>query len=575
MDITTLHESIEYSRRKMEHASKERADAISQFVGFHYSENGAAKPTPVNFIELAVTIYARSLAARSPQCIISTQLPDLKPFASDMEIAINHIPEEIGFTQTIRDVVVEALFGMGVVKCGIALTNKKDQGVAVTDPFVDLVNMDDYILDMTARSWKEGQYEGNEYWMRLDDARELFDASDLTVDEDRGDNASGQETAHAITVNDTTVPLADRIRLRDIYIFSENKLVTYVPSTMRVLRETDWDGPEGSPYIKLWYEDVPSNLLPLPPVAVWRDMHDLGNALYRKLGRQADNRKSVAAFQGGNEDDIERFKQAKDGEGIRYNGPKPDEISVGGVDQPTLAFYLSLRDQFNIFAGNIDSIGGLARQTETATQDRMLNEAASSRVNDMADRTREFAKAVFKRLAWYLWTDPSRKMNLVKVVNSKLGIAVPVKWTPETRDGDFIDYNVDIDVFSMQDQTPSMKVEKFGAIWDRFILPMLDRLEAQGVYVDMQSITEFLSKNTNLPELIDFIKFADPYLVQQRSPEGNPKPDYVSKKPAVTQRTYVRVNRPGATQAGKDYALSQMLLGGRPQRDEAAGMVRS
>ncbi len=574
MDFNALTTAVEWSVKKMETARANRKDAIKEYVGMHYSENGSDVRVPTNFIELAVTIYVRLLAARAPRCLVGAKLVNLRPFAADMELALNEIPDEIDLSDTIRRAVVEALFSMGVVKVGVAPNGREVDGVPYAEPFVDIVQLDDYFCDMSARSWKEIQFEGNSYWMDLEDARAMFHDPDLGPDEDDGGSDTGAESAHSISANETAVPIRERIRMRDVYLTRERRLVTYAVDLNRKLRDIPWDGPEGTPYIRLSFEDVPGNLLPLPPVALWRDLHELGNSLFRKLAREGDEKKSVHVFRGGNDDDVVRFQNARDGDGIRFNGASMETMTTPGPDQMTLAFFLQTRDIFNILAGNLDSLGGLSPQTDTATQDRLLNEAASSRVRAMAEATTDFARAIFRRLAWYLWTDPVRTSRMMKMADERRGIGVVVEWTPETRDGDFLDYNFDIDVFSMQDDTPQMKVEKFGLVFERFLLPMMQDIQAQGGYFDAKEIVEFLSKNGNLPELTGFVKFAEPYAGDQRMPAGNPQPDYVSVKPAVTRRVYERVNRPGATRAGKDYAMSQLLMGGRPQADEAAAMGR-
>ena len=44
------------------------------------------------------------------------------------------------------------------------------------------------------------------------------------------------------------------------------------------LRVVDWTGPPRGPYAVLGFNHVPSNIMPLPPVAIWQDLHDLANA---------------------------------------------------------------------------------------------------------------------------------------------------------------------------------------------------------------------------------------------------------------------------------------------------------
>ena len=570
MDIKKLHSSIEWSCQMLEKPRAERLSAVQSFCGSHYVKDGLCPATPVNLIELAVTIYLRLLAARSPKCLVTTKVPSLRPFAADMEEALNQIPGEIGLSATLRRAVLEAIFSIGIVKVGIGATNENAK--IGDEPFVSIVQLDDYFCDMSARSWEEVQFEGNDYWMDTAQMKDLYGVS-IEEDDEHGDSPDGQAQAKSLSVHETGVPLHGRALLRDVYLVREGRLVTYAVQSMKVLRDEPWDGPEGSPYLKLWFSDVPGNLMPMPPVAVWKDLHELENALFRKLARQAEAKKTVAAFSGGNDEDIARLKRSKDGEGFRFNGPKPEQMTLGGIDQASLAFAIQVRDIHSVIAGNLDSLGGLSPQANTATQERLISESSSARIRAMSDSTVDFAKAIFRRLAWYMWTDPVRERTIVKAVSSRPGsLSITKQWTPETRDGDFLDYNFDIDVFSMQDDSPSARMDKFMSIYERIVLPMQPQLEAQGAFIDIQAIFEYVGRNTNLPELSDFVVFPNAPANERQPMGGSPRPEYVSTKAPFTRRTYERVNRPGATRQGRDAALMQTLLGGNPQGAEMAAL---
>ena len=568
--LNDIHEAIESAKRKLEFTYKENVDSVEQFAGKHYQANGAKKATPTNLLELAVTIYERLLAARTPQCSVSTEAPELKPTAANFEIVLNQLPKEIKLGNTIRRAVKSAMFSMGIVKIGIAGSDPRPN--MGDEPFVSLVNIDDYFVDMSARSWDEIQFEGNEYWLDADMIQKLYGVS-LAADDYSGDSTTGVKQTNAITSGEAREPLYGRVLLRDVYLVRENALLTYAVQTKKEIRRMPWDGPEGTPYVKLWFSDVPGNLMPLPPVAVWKDMHVLANQIYRKLAKQAVSKKNIAGVLGGTDEEINRIKGAADGEAVRVAGAKIEKLDIGGIDNGNLAFFLQNRDLFSLLAGNLDSLGGLSPQAETATQDKLINEAANARIQAMADRTTEFCREIFKRLAWYVWTDPIRVRKFRKYASKEFNIGVDVQWTPETRDGDFMDYNFDISVFSMQDDSPATRMQKLTNVWNTFILPAMDIFREQGAVIDAKALTDYLAKNANLPILSDMVKF-----MEQQPPVSTPsamlpQPDYVSRKPPVTRRVYERVNRPGSmTERGKSAVLSQILLGGKPQAADIAGL---
>lgn len=572
VNFNKLTTAVDWSIRELGTPRKKRHEAIRQYVGAHYADGGAEKVVPTNFLELAVTIYTQQLAGAAPRAMVSTPIRSLKPQALDMQYALNQLPGEIGLADTLRRTVIDALFSYAVTKTGIASSGVSVLGHDYGEPFVDLVSPDRHFLDMSAPSMGTIQFQGDDYWLPLEDVREMWEgkASQISPDNYTMVGADGNEKAQSVSSSEGAALYRDKVWIRDIWLPRENKLVTYAVKSSKILSIVEWDGPEEGPYAILGFSDVPDNLLPLPPVALWRDLHDLGNRLFRKLAKQADNKKTVAAFGGGNDEDAQRFTNAADGESIKYTGQKPEAVTAGGIDAPTLAFYLQSRDLFSYFAGNLDSMGGLAPMTDTIGQDKLLSEAASARLDFMRTRTLDFTKKIFKSLAWYEWTDPVRERMIEKKVPGT-DIVLRKKWSKETRDGDWLDFNFDIDVYSMQSDSPSIKLQRLGHVMERYILPLMPVIQQQGGEIDAQGIVSMVGELSNMPEVSDFVKFPekDPMTAFTRQPQGNPNP-----MPANTTRTYERVNRPGATRHGKDDVMSRVLMGAGAQKDEMNSLTR-
>jgi len=415
-DFDRMKTAVDWSIKQMAKPRQLRIDAIRQYVGAHYADNGNEKRVPTNFLELAVTIYTRQLAARAPRVMIEANAPSLRPYAKNMELAINQIPDEIQLGNTLRKAVVEAMFAFAVAKVGIASSGKVSLGHDEGSVFVDLVSLDDYFCDMSATTRDSIQYEGNDYWVCLEDAQAMAGGEKVEADKHTIIGSQGEQRADGVSVSEGADLYEEKVWLRDVWLPESKKVVTYGVKSGKLLRTVDWNGPACGPYHVLGFSDVPGNLFPLPPVALWRDLHELGNNLFRKLGRQADSKKTVAAFQGGNDDDANALKNASDGEGIKYSGQKPESITVGGIDAPTLAFYMQVRDLFSYFAGNLDTLGGLAPQSSTVGQDKLLAQSASARLKTMSEQTIDFAKGIFKSLAFYEWEDPVKERTIEKFV---------------------------------------------------------------------------------------------------------------------------------------------------------------
>ncbi len=575
IDFAQLQTAIDWSISQLEKPRNQRVELVRQYVGSHYSRGGADKVVPVNLLELAVTIYVRTLAARAPQVMINTNVDELRPFAKNMELALNQIPDEIGLAKTLRRVVLEALFGIGVVKVGLASSGTTVRGRDPGQAYVEVVSLDDYFVDMAAKSRDAIQFEGNDYWLDIASARALWDGTEGTAEDVKPDDHTvqgdrGEDRAESVGVDEGADLYKEKVWLRDVWLPGTQQVITYGVKSKKVFRVIPWDGPEHGPYYTLSYTDVPGNILPLPPASLWLDLHEVANTLFRKLSKQAVSKKTVMVFTGGNDEDIHRMQKAEDGDGIRYNGGKPEAVTIGGIDPQELAFFLQSRDLFSYFGGNLDALGGLSPQTETGVQDKMLADAASARTDSMSAETIDFTRRIFKALAWYDWTNPERKRTIRKPVEGS-DIVLEREWSDETREGDFLDFNLDIDPYSMQDDTPASKLQKIGQILERFVFPIMDQIQQQGGQLDSRKLMEMIARLSNVDEVRDLIVYGEPIQGDPAQSGGSQKPSF---KPANTTRNYTRTSIPGGSRHGNDAALSQILMGAGVQQSQAAAIGR-
>ncbi len=571
-DFSRLKKSIKWSERQLEFPRKKRIQAIKEFAGYHYAVESANRRVIVNFLKLAVSIYVRMLAARAPRVLITTKKSRLKSTAANLEIAVNEIPKEIGLQQTLKDIVLEALFSFGVAKVGLAESGEL-LGHRIGSSFVDVVTLDDFLIDMSAKNLQQIQYIGNKYWMNYEEVMEgnLFPKKrikDLDHDEFTTIGPEGEESAEGISQDESAELFKKKILLKDVWLPEDGVFLTYAMESGRLLDDVDWTGPSYGPYPMLSFDRVPGNLLPVAPVSTWRDLHELANSLFRKLGDQADSQKNVLGFQGGNEESVDNFISSNDGDGIQYQGGKPEKLSAGGVDPNTLAFFMQTRDLFSYFANNLDSLGGLGPQSSTVGQDKLISTSSSAQLREMSSQVIDFSKEIFRSLAFYEWHDLVRTRDIVRPIPGT-DVELVVPWNQNSRQGAFDTFDLEIDVFSMQDDSPTIKLQKLGAIVTQYLVPMAGMIEAAGGTLNVKSIIEAVAKYSDFPEVAEFVTFADGFTTEE---VGNKNTS--DSGSTNTTRTYERVNRPGATDRGKSQILQQTLLGGKPQESEAASLGR-
>lgn len=577
------------SYKRLESFRRHNLEAKRQFVGAHYgpSDIAVADRVPVNFIELAVNIYLRQLASSSPSVIWNVRNPLLKPTAKAIEGFHNYVLKEIAFATSLRLFTMEGLFSQGIFKVGItdesmgeARGFRHDAGQVFADP----IFLDDWCHDMTAGRYEQVQYACDRYQVPIPFIIDTFKLSkreqtflrNAHPDASTGTTETGEPRVDALSKgqsSQTDEPFHPVGTLWDIWLPLDQLLVTVsdaIPD--RPLRVIEWTGPEIGPYHRLTFEEVGGNIMPLPPVALLRDLHELGNRLFLKLGRQAQRQKSNIGYRGGAEKDAERLKNALDGEYILMNDPEAlRAFKSGGIDQANLAFFLQVKDLFAWFAGNLDAIGGLGPQADTLGQDQLLTASASRRLEDMKDRTYLVVQSVQESIGDYLWNDPNADYTSIHRVGGPGpldGVDVPIRFSSDTKEGDLLDYNVEILPNSMQQLTPAERLRTITQAIERFYIPLAQQAREQGVVLDIPALLDVVARYTGVKELRDIIVTGQPV-----EPIAGPGRNAATQSP-VTTRTNIRRNIPGASRSGKDDVLARALIGSASQSSETAAVSR-
>ena len=148
--------------------------------------------------------------------------------------------------------------------------------------------------------------------------------------------------------------LHDEVRVWDLWLPRDKLLITVVDEQeLPPLQIVEWDGPERGPYHLCAYQKVPGNIMPVPSLYGWADLHVIVNQLCRKLGRQAERQRTVLGYQDGAGDDATRLLHTEDGEGVKMSNPEAvKEFRLGGADQATLAVMLQFRQLVSMMAGS-------------------------------------------------------------------------------------------------------------------------------------------------------------------------------------------------------------------------------
>ena len=566
--IKQLIKAIDASEQKLKPFRELRRNAYAQYVGYHYGDNASPSPVPFGLIGMMTDIYQRSILPSMPQIMCTARRKELVADAATIEADINQWIKILELEKSLRIVTLEAILApVGVLKIGLQDGGVVDLGdgieVTSTRPFALPVTLDHLVLDMAAETWYDQTFIGNRYRMPLEKAKEvkhwdkgvrenLASRESSTVD-----TQDEYDLEHFTHGRESPIEFIETVELVDIWLPDYQRVLT-IPwdGSGRCLGMVEWDGSECGPYHTLFFKLVLGNLLPVPPVAMsLYDLHDLSNVLFNKLGRQVANEKVILPYTGSQAADAERIVKSTDSEAILQSDRPLAEQRFGGIQGTSLAFLLQVKDLFSWFAGNLDVLGGLGTNADTLGQEQILQGSASKLVADMQDRTLDFLQQVVRSLAWYHWTDPIRESRPTRPVKGT-DFEVELIWSPELRRGSFLDYSYDIDVYSMQHQTPSSKLQALLSSLQQ-ITPFLPMLEQNGQSLDVGALVSIIAKLGHVPELEDVI-------VMLGDTGAQPKPSSLGNKAAkspVSNRTYTRKNVSGGDRGSRDREMSNLLLG--------------
>lgn len=574
MSFERLTAAIEHSRMALQPFRETRADLIRNYVGSHYGNEGSTEKVPVNFVEMAINIFCRQAAAQNPKVIGSSPHRILRPVANSLERVINVHIARTKFDEELRGVVRDAIFLMGIMHVG--LKSGSPGGV----PFARRVSLNDFVVDMTATTWDEIDYIGHKFRMplRLAKSNQYFDEearNQLFATEREPINPEGDEKASAIGHGEWMQPdeLQDYVELWQVYLpkMGESGSVVTFPvedGGDRILRAVNWNGPRHGPYHILSFAEVPDNLMPLSPVMIWFDLHDLANRLWRKVGRQAERQKTVNLVQNSAMKDGEKHRDAEDGAYIPVDDvTKFNAIKSGGADPTTLGAFLQTKELINWVAGNLDVLGGLGPQADTATQEQILNKNSGNRIADMQSRVYTFTRGCVEDLGWLLWTDPVTAYQVVKTIPGT-DISIVSYLTPQQRSGSLTDFEISLEPYSLQPQSPEQRLQIVMMLYERLVLPSLPIMAQQGIAIDMQRFLRHVAKLAHSDVFDDILIYQQPIPIP-----GDP--GSMQMRPPNTQHTNVRINRPGTTRRASDGVMERLLAGIGTQPAEAAAAARS
>lgn len=530
--VKKLQRAIEVSRSKLKNFRNQRLEMLKQYAGKRYDySDGMQKAEPINMIFQAVQSLVPSLVYNNPQVKIDTENLQLRQFAKVFELANDHLIKRIDLRDTLRAVLVDALFGVGIIKCGLTFGNEVQiDGIThdIGQPFADRVSLDDFVIDPAARNMDEYVFIGNRYRLPLEYVQEcgLYENTDKLKAkyQDYGDNRRAETLSNGQSGDSEIYELVEYVELYDLYIPQDNVTITIPCNASEgtsALRVVPWEGPRRGPYELLYFHYMPDNLMPISPASVWMDIHEMINTQARKMKRQAERQKSVLAYQSTAAKDAQNIVEGGDGDTIQVDhidGVR--EMNFGGAEDVGYKWLAALKGIFSDISANSDLLGGLGTpNTSTATEGSILNANAQTVLGDKKEQMYEFVSRIVEKLAWFLWTDPLIELQLAR--RDPQNGDVQETFAADAKEGDFFDYAFAIVPLSMQRQDPSLRAQKVQNFFTQFWLPTAQMAMAQGYIPNIIEAAKMLARELDLRGIDQLYSSQNPQALQALVPPVN------------------------------------------------------
>ncbi len=589
VSITDLCDSIRASRKVLEPFRRSRLEAVRKYAGDQWSFETSYVRRPINFISLYLQIISRNLISHDPRALLTVHDKQYKSVVSAMQDWVNPELVAMGFADEMQRVVVDALYSIGIMKVALASPSESEMSgwnLPAGQPYACRIDLDDFVFDPHARDLREVSWIGHRSRVPLDSLKDskLYEAAKrkfVQPNHDKQFNETGDERISMLGrqyVSNDFIEAYQYCDVWEIYLPRERMILCLLSedggTPMAIdfkgkdapFYQKDWVGPDKGPYhILNLMPPVSGNPMPKGPIQDIIDMDEALNGLTQKLIDQAARQKELLAYSGMADSDAARIKDAPDGEVIRVdNVDKVKPMGFGGPSPINQQFSLALWEMLNKISGNLELTGGLAAQSRTASQDKMLNANSSRSVQDMQQVTIKYSADVTKSLCWFWHHHPQKTMTSYHPIP---GLQNPIKRkvTPAQRQQvPFEAIGVELDPYSFQYQTPQDRMAFVNQTVSQIITPLMPLLQQQGVYFDVAKYLEMIGDYGNSPDLKDIINIGGAPAPQGPQDQGQDQGQDQPPMPGNTTRTYNRVNQSEATNQGQSKAMQQTLLGQNP-----------
>ena len=448
---------------------------MNEYVGQYFRANKRlGGMEPINLIFNAIRSTVPQIVMKNPSNKVGSDYIEHKFYAELLSLAIDRVEMDINLKETLREWIVDAFFGIGILKTGLCTSGQclsiGDRDVDPGAIYTERISIDNFTFDPDCTALDRSWFMGDRIRLPREELLAMPGVNEALVMR-LGKAAQNSEQTKPVEilskknlVHQTMQNLRDYVDIVQCWIPSANALVILPDPNQAIFEEfisqQEYYGPDSGMYTFLpLTPPVPDNPLPVAPVGIWYDLHKMANEMFIKIMDQAGRQKDLVFYDPGNGDEAQEAWESPDGSWIKSSNPKGfQQVSIGGQERGNEVWLNQLSTWFNFVSGNPEQMSGSKSSAKTATQAEILQANATVSIEDIRGIVYERTSQVSRKIAWYLHYDPLIQVPLVRRQTG--GQEVQVWLTPEQRQGDFLNYTFKLLPKSMQKLDPIIRTKR-------------------------------------------------------------------------------------------------------------------
>lgn len=466
--VRSLGEAME----RMEKMRNRRREFVAEYIAGQLDERWSLALNipqvegrrPFNMLHQGVSTVVPHLTGSEPVAKFVPKRIGMEAPAYLMSEALMHLNREQKMLRVFRRVVMDAMFGPGIMFTHIDLSGSEADDQVQFDPmevFTRRISPDDYVLDASCRHRDERLFEGHtsrgrrEMMLAMGFPDEFVEAMPDFRERHEGEGTLFSDINHENANSEDADALGDHGYYTQIWLPHE-KVFVYVPgfrqqdlSVNLPMVIQDYYGPDAGPYTVLGFDEAPDYPLPIAPVGIWMDMHLAVNLMAGRIIHNAKVMKQLLLVENEAKDEADMVRTAPDNGVVPVRDPsKFNMVQFGGLSNDTTNAFQLFQRLSSAIQGNSDFLGGIKSSAKTATEAEMLSAAGNVRLVDMQGMVEHAVRDACEVRAWHIFpgNNPDANMPLHTMVNN---VMLFLPFNADVVSGEFTSMHFDIEVGSM------------------------------------------------------------------------------------------------------------------------------